>query len=58
MIRSLSITMVDTMKLGVCMTPGEGRGAKNFHVSFGSRSSDHYFRSVCLFVCLSVQSFS
>jgi len=26
--------------------------------SFGSRPSDHYFRSVCLFVCLFVQSFS
>jgi len=25
---------------------------------FGSRPSDHYFRSVCLFVCLFVQSFS
>ena len=24
----------------------------------GSRPSDHYFRSVCLFVCLFVQSFS
>jgi len=24
---------------------------------FGSRPSDHYFRSVCLFVCLFVQSF-
>jgi len=24
----------------------------------GSRPSDHYFRSVCLSVCLSVQSFS
>ena len=26
--------------------------------SIGSRPSDHYFRSVCLFVCLFVQSFS
>ena len=25
---------------------------------FGSRPSDHYFRSVCLSVCLFVQSFS
>ena len=25
---------------------------------FGSRPSDHYFRSVCLSVCLVVQSFS
>ena len=25
---------------------------------FGSQPSDHYFRSVCLFVCLFVQSFS
>ena len=25
---------------------------------FGSRPSDHYFRSVCWFVCLFVQSFS
>ena len=25
---------------------------------FGSRPSDHYFRSVCLFVCLFMQSFS
>ena len=24
----------------------------------GSRPSDHYFRSVCLFVCLFAQSFS
>ena len=26
--------------------------------NIGSRPSDHYFRSVCLFVCLFVQSFS
>jgi len=24
------------------------------HLFFGSRPSDHYFRSVCLFVCLFV----
>ena len=28
------------------------------HIQIGSRPSDHYFRSVCLFVCLFVQSFS
>ena len=28
------------------------------HMSVGSRPSDHYFRSVCWFVCLFVQSFS
>jgi len=27
-------------------------------IFFGSRPSDHYFRSVCLSVCLFVQSFS
>ena len=27
-------------------------------ICVGSRPSDHYFRSVCLFVCLFVQSFS
>jgi len=27
-------------------------------VVIGSRPSDHYFRSVCLFVCLFLQSFS
>jgi len=27
-------------------------------INVGSRPSDHYFRSVCWFVCLFVQSFS
>jgi len=31
---------------------------EGFLILFGSRPSDHYFRSVCWFVCLFVQSFS
>ena len=31
---------------------------RNLCTNFGSRPSDHYFRSVCLSVCLFVQSFS
>ena len=31
---------------------------KRLNLSVGSRPSDHYFRSVCLSVCLFVQSFS
>jgi len=31
---------------------------RKFIASIGSRPSDHYFRSVCLSVCLFVQSFS
>jgi len=42
------------------LTPGRGHGCRtmlgNFHIgsrpSVGSRPSDHYFCSVCLFVCL------
>jgi len=31
---------------------------KGGQITIGSRPSDHYFRSVCWFVCLFVQSFS
>jgi len=33
------------------------RVCRNTGTLIGSRPSDHYFRSVCLFVCLFVQSF-
>jgi len=34
-----------------------GYDRRKLYLKIGSRPSDHYFRSVCLYVCLFVQSF-
>ena len=41
-----------------CIWRGPLRGILAHILGFGSRPCDHYFRSVCLSVCLFVQSFS
>jgi len=66
--KKLPVQIINCYILGILRTKRGGRKLKWFHNSLikvflpseliGSRTSDHYFRSVCWFVCFFVQSFS